>query len=104
MRGHEPHAPAHFDAEVLSALGRLQRCGHMTASQTRRRLDTLATAPFERHLPTPLLAGARERRRNLRLVDALYVELARRLGWVIVTTDSGLPASTPTAELLIVAG
>jgi predicted nucleic acid-binding protein len=30
LQGYEPHAPAHFDAEVLSALGRSHRGGHLT--------------------------------------------------------------------------
>jgi predicted nucleic acid-binding protein len=29
MRGHRLHAPAHLDAEVLSALGRLHRAGEV---------------------------------------------------------------------------
>jgi predicted nucleic acid-binding protein len=92
--------PAHFDAEVLSALGRLQRAGILTTRQVTPRIDRLATAPIERHLLAPLLNGAWKRRHNLRLVDALYVELAIQLDSSIITTDAGLAAASPTAELV----
>jgi predicted nucleic acid-binding protein len=98
--GHELHVPAHFDAEVLSALGRLQRTGILTTRQVTPRIDRLATAPIERHLLAPLLNGAWKRRHNLRLVDALYVELAIQLDSSIITTDAGLAAASPTAELV----
>lgn len=100
LRGHELHVPAHFDAEVLSALGRLQRDGHVTEQQVTARVERLADAPLRRHLLAPLLAGAWRRRHNLRLVDALYVELSQRLEAVIVTTDSGLAVASPSAELV----
>jgi predicted nucleic acid-binding protein len=100
LRAHELHAPAHFDAEVLSALGRLQRAGHLSASQAEERIDRLATAPVDRHALPPLLAGAWGLRQNLRLVDALYVELARQLEVAIATTDTGMAGASPFAELL----
>jgi predicted nucleic acid-binding protein len=100
LRGYELHVPAHFDAEVLSALGRLQRAGELTARQVAPRISRLAVAPFERHLLAPLLDGAWKRRHNLRLVDALYVELAVRLETPIVTTDAGLASASRTAELI----
>ena len=100
LRGHELHVPAHFDAEVLSALGRLQRSGDMTVRQVTTRIQRLASAPLQRHLLAPLLVGAWQRRHNLRLVDALYVELADRLAAIIVTTDSSLAEASPAADLL----
>jgi len=99
LRGHELHVPAHFDAEVLSALGRLQRAGNMTVGQVSTRIQRLEAAPVERHLLATLLAGAWKLRHDLRLVDALYVELAKRLAAPIVTTDAGLAAAAPAAEL-----
>jgi len=60
----------------------------------------VAAAPIRRHLLAPLLAGAWRLRHNLRLVDALYVELANRLDAPIVTTDAGLAAASPAADLL----
>jgi predicted nucleic acid-binding protein len=100
LRAHELHAPAHFDAEVLSALARLHRGGHLSPSQVEERIDRLATAPIDRHALPPLLTGAWGLRQNLRLVDALYVELARQLEVAIATTDTGLAGASPFAELL----
>jgi len=98
LRGQELHAPAHFDAEVLSALGRLHRDSHLSARQVAVRVQRLADAPIERHLLAPLLAGTWKLRHNLPLVDAVYVELATRLGAAVVTTDTGLAAASPVAE------
>ena len=98
LQGCELHAPAHFDAEVLSALGRLHRAGHLTAQQAEARVEYAANAPIERHPLAPLLAGAWKLRHNLRLVDALYVELANTLNAPVVTTDAGLAAASQIAE------
>jgi predicted nucleic acid-binding protein len=100
LRGHELHVPAHFDAEVLSALGRLHRAGELSVRQVGTRLERLADAPLQRHLLAPLLSDAWRLRHNLRLVDALYVELANRLGAPVVTTDARLAAASPTADLI----
>jgi len=100
LRGQQLHAPAHFDAEVLSALGRLHRGGQLSARQVSTRLGHLAAAPVERHPLTPLVQGAWRRRHNLRLVDALYVELSSRLDTVVVTTDGRLAAAHPRIELV----
>lgn len=100
LAGHEMHVPAHLDAEVLSALGRLHRDGRLTATQVRSRLDVLVDAPLERHALPLVLIGAWRRRRNLRLVDALYVELAERLDAKLITTDRRLATGTAVAELV----
>ena len=100
LRGHDLHVPAHFDAEVFSALGHLGRAGDLTARQVKARIERLETAPMHRHLLAPLLSGSWRRRHNLRLVDALYVELAHQLESSIITTDAGLAAVSPTAELV----
>jgi predicted nucleic acid-binding protein len=104
LRGHELHAPAHFDAEVLSALGRLQRAGRLTEGQVRTRLDRLRTAPVYRHPLPALVVGAWRLRQTLRLVDALYVELANQIELLIVTTDAGMAAASSLAEFLPFAG
>ncbi|HKJ34931.1 MAG TPA: type II toxin-antitoxin system VapC family toxin [Solirubrobacterales bacterium] len=94
-------APAHIDAEVLSALGRLQRAGRVTEPEVEERLELLAGAPLERRPLAPLLSGAWERRHNLRLVDALYVELASQLeDSPLITTDSGMASAHASAELI----
>ncbi len=95
------HAPAHFDAEVLSALGRMQRAGVLTVAQVEAALDELRQAPVTRHGLQPLLAGAWARRDTFRLVDALYVELADRAGLVLLTTDLRLARAWPSADVII---
>ena len=92
------HAPAHFDAEVLSALGRLNRAGHLPAAAVASLLPRIENARIHRHPLSPLLAGAWNRRGGLRLVDALYVELAERLDSSIVSTDDRLVAAAPRAQ------
>ena len=101
MRGHRLHAPAHLDAEVLSALGRLHRAGELVDSSVVSALDELATAPIQRHTLSSLLAGAWKRRENLRLLDALYTELATTLDEaVLITTNARLARAEPRAELI----
>jgi len=101
LLGSELHAPAHFDAEVLSALGRLHRAGHLATRQVTERVELVAAAPIARHPLQPLLKGAWRRRENLRLVDALYVELASQLDAPIITTDRGLAAASRRAYLIV---
>lgn len=94
----ELHAPAHLDAEVLSALGRLHRAGELAAEDVDDGLSRLATMPLTRHPVAELVADAWARRDSLRLLDALYVALAARLAVPVVTTDYRLARACPLAE------
>lgn len=94
------HAPAHLDAEVLSALGRLQRAGRLRPADVDERLVLMASLPVQRRLLPSLLPGAWTRRASLRLVDALYVELAAQLRAPLITTDRRLARATPLAEVI----
>lgn len=100
ISGHALHAPAHVDAEVLSALGRLQRAGTIEADSVKKMLRHLADAPIQRHPVTTLLFGAWERRHQLRLADALYVELAISLRLPLITTDGRLHPE-PVADIVV---
>ena len=100
LRGCELHAPAHLDAEVLSALGRLHRAGELDATSVSSALSELAVAPIVRHHLAGLLAGAWSARDQFRLVDALYVELSSSLAAALVTTDRRLARSTGAADLV----
>ena len=97
---HELHAPAHFDAEVLSALGRLARAGLVDDTNVAAKLGALADAPITRHAIGPVLLEAWSLRENLRLVDAVYVVIAQKLGFTLVTTDQRLASATPVTELV----
>jgi predicted nucleic acid-binding protein len=92
------HAPAHLDAEVLSALGRLQRAGESTMADVDAALSALTTIPVTRHPIAELAAGAWARRADLRLTDALYIELAARLRVQVLTTDHRLARASSLAE------
>lgn len=101
MRGCQLHAPAHLDAEVLSALGRLHRAGELEQLTVTAALAELAVAPIRRHPLAGLLSGAWERRENQRLVDALYAELAASLDSLpLLTTDARLARSDDRVELI----
>jgi predicted nucleic acid-binding protein len=71
-------------------LGRLNRAGDLPAATVGRLLARLAEAPIVRHPVRELLSGAWARRANVRLADALYVELADQLDIALVTTDRRL--------------
>jgi predicted nucleic acid-binding protein len=103
MRGHELHGPAHLDAEVLSALGRLHRAGELPADTVTAALRELEAAPIVRHHLSGLLLGAWQARDRLRLVDALYLELGTKLRVVLLTTDARLARASATAELVALA-
>jgi predicted nucleic acid-binding protein len=99
VAGHRLPAPAHVDAEALSALGRLQRAGDLDADDVETKLALLRSAPITRHATNDLLLGAWARRHRLRLADALYVELATTLGCHLVTTDRRLH-DMPVADMV----
>lgn len=101
IAGHALHAPAHVDAEVLSALGRLHRAGDLEAGTVETRLHELATAPIRRHPVNDLLVATWARRHQLRLADAVYVELAVRRGVSLVTTDHRLRAA-PSVDVVAI--
>lgn len=100
IAGHALHAPAHVDTEILSALGRLQRAGTIEADDVETMLYQLAAAPIQRHPVTDLLLGAWARRHQLRLADAVYVELAMSRGLSLITTDRRLQ-SVPVADIVV---
>ncbi len=92
IAGHALHGPAHLDVESFSALGRLHRAGDLAAEDVTRMIRHLSRAPIVRHDVSDLLLGAWERRNNLRLADALYIELARLLDLPLISTDARLRA------------
>lgn len=85
-----PVAPAHLDAEVLSALFRLARRGAIDEALAGRAVTALARAPIRRYPLAPLLPDAWSMRANVAARDAVYVALARRLGAPLLTADGRL--------------
>lgn len=101
LRGTVLHAPAHVDAEVLSALGRMNRAGDLPSTKVDVALERIATMPVTRHPLADLVSGAWARRDGLRLVDALYVELATRVQAPLLTLDRRLARASPVAEAIV---
>lgn len=100
LHGLELHAPAHVDAEVLSALGRLNRAGVLTTDHVTDCLQHLGEAPIVRHSLDDLLMRAWQERESLRLVDALYVALAEREDCTLLTTDRRLARASTRASVI----
>ncbi len=81
-------APAHLDAEVLSALGRLERAGRLTRAV--ERVDALAAFGARRWPLPPLLSPAWALVDRIATRAALYVALAASLDATLITTDGRL--------------
>ncbi|MEJ7706139.1 MAG: type II toxin-antitoxin system VapC family toxin [Nocardioidaceae bacterium] len=81
-------APAHLDAEVLSALARLMRAGRLSRPQ--ERVESLAAFGATRWPLQPLLLPAWAVLDRIAARDALYVALAASLDAILVTTDGRL--------------
>jgi predicted nucleic acid-binding protein len=101
LRGAVVHVPAHFEAEVLSALGRLHRAGQVPEHVVEEALDRLARVPWQRHPIADLLVASWRLRGNIRLVDAIYVALAERLDARLLTLDRRLAASSDRVVLVV---
>jgi predicted nucleic acid-binding protein len=83
-------APAHVDAEVLSALGRLARAEQISGDVVTECLGDLADMPMTR-VPLPgLLADAWTLHANVALRDALYAVVALRVDGALLTLDARL--------------
>jgi predicted nucleic acid-binding protein len=80
-------APAIIDAEVLSALARLERADVITTAEADFAAAALGDLPVERIELSGLLGAAWSLRRSVRLTDALYVSLAVRLACPLLTSD-----------------
>lgn len=104
LKGASPTAPAHVDAEVFSAFGRLARAGEVEEPVVGRALGRLARAPIVRYPIAPLLGEAWELRHNVAQRDALYVVAARRLGAPLLTTDARLAGAPRLGVTVTVVG
>jgi predicted nucleic acid-binding protein len=88
--GFEFVAPAHLDAEVLSALARLARANTLSVSAVDDMLEGLSELPIER-MPLPgLLTAAFGLRDNISVRDSLYVALAQAIDAPLLTRDRRL--------------
>ncbi len=81
-------APAHLDADVLSAFDRLRRAGHLPRAT--ERVQSLAEFGATRWPLRPLLSPAWALADRIATRDALYVALAMSLDAILITTDGRL--------------
>lgn len=94
-------APAHQPAEVLSAIGRLERAGHLTADEARDAVESATSLPQELvPLDPALVRRAFDLRDRIRVLDGLYVALAERVNGALLTTDTRLVRSALPCEVL----
>ena len=96
--------PAHLDAEVLSALGRLHGQGVLTVGDVEEMLEDLVSLPVDRVPIGNLGQQAFAMRDNVALRDGLYVAVAQALGCPLSTTDARLARACADHELCAVSG
>ncbi|MBI5161687.1 MAG: type II toxin-antitoxin system VapC family toxin [Micrococcales bacterium] len=83
------HAPHLIDAELGSALRRLEQQGLIDDREAAAALASGRALVDERYAHTrTLVTGAWAHRRNLSFYDALYVALASELGIPLLTADA----------------
>ena len=97
-------APAHLDAEVVSALRGLSRPNPPLQAAVPEALRHLARFPIRRLPLAPMLQRMWELRDNVTAYDAAYVTLAERLDAPLVTCDAKLAgASGPRCTFDLIA-
>lgn len=97
--GRQVHISDHQAVAVAAALRALVSGKLISVATSQEKIRLLLVAPFQAHPARELLAGAAART-ELRLGDALCVELSHQLGAPLVTTDSGLAAAWPRSWLV----
>lgn len=87
---------AHLDAEVFSALARLNRAGELGTREVSELLGRLASLDMRRvPISGELLAAAWSMRDNVAARDALYVAAAQGVEGALITTDERLARAVP---------
>lgn len=104
LRDRTAVSPGHFDAEVLSTLGRMARAGDVEVAHVEFMLARLVRAPIKRYAIAPFVRDAWSLRENTSLRDAFYVILARRLKAPFVTLDARLAGAPSLGISVMVVG
>lgn len=87
-------APAHVDAEVVSALRGMARRSPVLHAAVPAALRHLADFPIRRMPLAPLLQRMWELQNNITPYDAAYVALAERLNGPLITSDRKLATAS----------
>ena len=96
-------APEIFDAEVMAVFRRSVLRRELDAARVEALLVELRALPIERVSHESLLLMAWEHYQNVSASDALYVALARRRGFTLLTADEHVtraPNLRATVQLL----
>jgi predicted nucleic acid-binding protein len=96
-------APDLINAEVLSALRRLERLGSITPDRAAQAVSDLADAPIRRIPTLPLVPHIWGLRPNVSAYDACYLSLAQAFNCSVVTVDARLGRLPQTGIHVIVA-
>ena len=83
-------APDLLSLEVSSTLWRLERAGTITSKESASCLTHAGRLAIQRVPLLDLTGDAWALRQTVRISDAYYVALARRLRWPLLTTDQKL--------------
>ena len=98
-------APPIWPAEVVNGLLIAERRGRHTADQTTRLVADISQLPVAVETGGLALLGPAvltlARAHNLSIYDAIYLELALRLGLPLATVDTRLSRAAPTAGVAI---
>lgn len=97
----EGWVPEHFYAEALGVLRRqliVER--KITNEQAQQAVARLDAWPLNRSMLRPLIVNAWAYRNNITAPDAFYVELAARLGGLLLTADNKL-ANSPVLPVSV---
>ena len=94
--GEALYAPAHLDAEVVSALRGLARVKPALQRAAPAALRHLAGLPVRRMPLAPLLDRMWALRANVTAYDAAYVALAEQLAAPVITCDAKLAVASGT--------
>ena len=87
-------APAHLDAEVISALRGMAIGNPTLANAVPRALAHLVGIPIQRMPIAPMLDRMWQLRDNITPYDAAYVALAEQLDAIVITCDAKLAGAT----------
>lgn len=92
--GNALYAPAHLDAEVISALRGMARGNSALLQAVPNALRHLAGFPIRRMPIAPLLDRMWQLRDNITPYDAAYVALAEQLDSPLITCDAKLATAS----------
>ncbi len=95
-------APAHLDAEVVSALRGLALRHPPLREIVPAALRHLGSFPIRRLPLAPLLERMWELHDNVTPYDAAYIAIAERLGAPLITCDGKLGAASPSCRFELI--